>query len=693
MHLTTRLSTLLLLFAALLLGCGGGSTAPPPPTYAVTYAANGAGGGTVPVDANRYAQGGTVTVLGNTGGLTRTGYTFASWCVRADGTGSSYTQGQTFTMGGWDTTLYAAWTLNPTYTVTYDANQASSGSVPVDTTHYEVGNTVTVLGNPGTLARAGYTFAGWCLTADGTGSAYAQGQTFVMGSTNVRLFAKWSLNPTFTVTYDANQASSGSVPTDATHYEQGWTVTVLGNTGNLLRTGYTFAGWCLAQDGSGTTYGQGDTFSMGAAPVLLYAKWTLNPTYTVTYDGNGSTGGSVPVDGTHYETGFNVTVLGNTQNLVKVVSAISQVFAGWSTQTDGGGTTYAVGQTFPMGTANVTLFARWLPPYILPTAANDVSLGAGSVLVAGTRAYVVAGGLFKVLDITDPLNPILLGSVSHGFTDLRVEAQAISNNIVWCARSSSGGMGNATYVSGIDVSDPAAPVVAGSLTLQGSSSLLSNVSRVYSGYLLVHDYSRNLVYVIDISNPAVPTLFNQWGVPNMVNGGPGNMLIEGPLLYLPCGEASVFHVYDLTNLASVTLVGSVSTGDQCYGPTVKIGAYVYLTTRSDMKVIDVSNPSSPAVVGSAALTGYLKERNGRLFSFNFNGVGVPPTVRAYSLVDPVVPIVEASSTVAIPPSATSLTLSSLPMPTANWVGTYLVGLTYGSDSATSGVRALDFPVN
>ncbi len=41
--------------------------------YSVTYDANGATSGTVPVDSNSYAAGATVTVLGNTGALPRQG--------------------------------------------------------------------------------------------------------------------------------------------------------------------------------------------------------------------------------------------------------------------------------------------------------------------------------------------------------------------------------------------------------------------------------------------------------------------------------------------------------------------------------------------------------------------------------------------------------------------------------------------
>lgn len=47
----------------------------------------------------------------------------------------------------------------------------------------------------------------------------------------------------FYVTYDGNAADSGSPPTDSTFYPSGSTVTVLGNSGSLVKAGYTFGGW------------------------------------------------------------------------------------------------------------------------------------------------------------------------------------------------------------------------------------------------------------------------------------------------------------------------------------------------------------------------------------------------------------------------------------------------------------------
>ncbi len=63
-----------------------------------------------------------------------------------------------------------------------------------------------------------------------------------------------------------------------------------------MKTGYTFAGWNTQANGLGTAYSPGDTFTMGAANITLYAQWTANQ-YSVTYDGNTNTGGTAPVDG------------------------------------------------------------------------------------------------------------------------------------------------------------------------------------------------------------------------------------------------------------------------------------------------------------------------------------------------------------------------------------------------------------
>ena len=161
-----------------------------------------------------------------------------------------------------------------TYHVLYSGNENTSGSIPVDTTEYQSGDVVIVLGNIGGLIRPGYVFAGWNTATDGSGTSYAASDTFNMGSLDVTLYAMWIANPTFTVTYDGNGSTSGTVPNDGANHETGEPVTVLDNPGGLTRSGYSFAGWNTATDGSGTSYAASDTFNMGSMGVTLYAMWT-----------------------------------------------------------------------------------------------------------------------------------------------------------------------------------------------------------------------------------------------------------------------------------------------------------------------------------------------------------------------------------------------------------------------------------
>lgn len=94
--------------------------------YRVTYDGNGNNGGTVPTDNFYYSSNGStvVTVKANSGSLTKTGYTFAGWNTKADGSGDNYVAGTgTFTITA-NTTLYAKWTIS----AACDAPNAPSNS-------------------------------------------------------------------------------------------------------------------------------------------------------------------------------------------------------------------------------------------------------------------------------------------------------------------------------------------------------------------------------------------------------------------------------------------------------------------------------------------------------------------------------------------------------------------------------------
>ncbi len=172
------------------------------------------------------------------------------------------------------------------YGVTYNVNGSSSGSVPIDlASPYEPSTVVTLLGNSGNLQRTGYNFAGWNTEPNGSGTSYAATgiNTFTIGASAVTLYAQWTIR-SFTVTYGANGGTEGSVPLDvASPHQYNSAVTVLSNTGNLGRTGYTFAGWNTELNGSGTSFtaSGSESLTMGATAVILYAQWLIEPEFAV----------------------------------------------------------------------------------------------------------------------------------------------------------------------------------------------------------------------------------------------------------------------------------------------------------------------------------------------------------------------------------------------------------------------------
>ncbi|WP_340013056.1 S-layer homology domain-containing protein [Paenibacillus sp. FSL K6-1318] len=81
------------------------------------------------------------------------------------------------------------------YTLRYDGNGNTGGSVTSDIYSHVIGETVRVMGNNGVLTKDGFTFAGWNNSASGNGTDYAPGSTFVMGPTHMTLYAKWNASP------------------------------------------------------------------------------------------------------------------------------------------------------------------------------------------------------------------------------------------------------------------------------------------------------------------------------------------------------------------------------------------------------------------------------------------------------------------------------------------------------------------
>ena len=120
--------------------------------------------------------------------------------------------------------------------------------------------------------------------------------------------------------------------------------------------------------------------------ISWFANQKLTPTYTVSFDGNGTTAGG-PMASTHLSPGAT------TKLPHLVFTRAGYTFGGWNTAANGSGTSYADKANITMGSGNVTLFAQWVaPPASSAYNSNTVLLlpGDGDLLDKSVSAHTVS---------------------------------------------------------------------------------------------------------------------------------------------------------------------------------------------------------------------------------------------------------------------------------------------------------------
>ena len=319
-----------------------------PVNYTITY--NSDGGSTAPTDPGNKHIDDTITV--NSNEPTKTGYTFLGW---KDADGNIYPAGGTFKMPPNNVVLTAQWQGNA-YTLNYDANGGSAAPA-AETRNYNAQANLS-----GTApTRTGYTFQGWNTLVGGGGTAYNASASFTMPNSNTTLFAQWTAN-TYVLTYNTQ---GGSTAPSSSNKSYGASVTVSGST--PTRSGYSFAGWNTAANGTGTTYLQSAGFNMPDADVTLYAQWTKTA-FTLYYNTNGGQGvySSQPIKYTE-----SVTVDST------IPTKAGFTFSGWNTAADGSGFDYTPMGVFTLNVAaNVTLYAKWTA--VSYTVTYNANTGSGA---------------------------------------------------------------------------------------------------------------------------------------------------------------------------------------------------------------------------------------------------------------------------------------------------------------------------
>ena len=313
--------------------------------YTVRFAGNGATGGGTPDQAFQYNIGQNL----HRNGFVRDGYTFTGW-KRADNQ-QAYGDGQWVTnltaQPDGIVTMVAQWSANEAH-IRYNPNPPAgktAGGQGTPNWDGHTGDTPAIGGNGWTID--GYTFAGWTTSPDGGGTKYAPGARWAANGT-LTLYAQWTPGEAG-LTYDGNGATGGK--TDPQNGVTDQKVNVRQN--GFTRDGYTFVRWDTQADCRGKAVNPGDKWTLQGSSTL-YACWA-GVAQTLTYHGNGATGGNTAAQSGHTGDELTTNANGFTRD--------GYTFVRWDTAKDGSGIAYGEGKNgvsqYVMKPAGNDLYAIW----------------------------------------------------------------------------------------------------------------------------------------------------------------------------------------------------------------------------------------------------------------------------------------------------------------------------------------------
>jgi len=233
----------------------------------------------------------------------------------------------------------------------------------------------------------------------------------------------------------------------------------------------------------------------------------------------------------------------------------------------------STGSTFPalsgIGDArNIETIGRWF------------SGGRGSslaVTVEGATLYFNEGRTLKILDVTNPTSPEMLGLL-----ELPSEIQDIAceEGIAYVADLSAG-------LRIIDVSSPAAPVEIGSIDslFAHDVAIVGGMAYVASGY--------GGLRIIDVSDPTTPEEVGKLSTGGVAHG----VDVSGGLAFVTDKWEGLI-VVDVSEPSAPVEIGSIATPGQSWDVVVADDLAYVADSNGGLRIFDISDPTAPTEVAS-----------------------------------------------------------------------------------------------
>ncbi|MGA1983775.1 MAG: hypothetical protein ABSG84_15080 [Acidobacteriaceae bacterium] len=222
----------------------------------------------------------------------------------------------------------------------------------------------------------------------------------------------------------------------------------------------------------------------------------------------------------------------------------------------------------------------------------QVPLLGNGLWVSGQYAYVISyvgvssASTLAVVDISNPASPTIVGSTNTGTAYVNVADIKVVGNYAYVAGQST----RQSYLLVFDVSNPASPYLLSSFPADHSPQGLDVEGNFW--YETIYDPpTPSGDTTLDIYNISNPSSLSQVGTASLIGiCHPQDVTVEGTTAYVACYENSSVAVVDVSNPASPTVDGYISLPATSYPIFLESkGRYVYSisnTTGGMLSVID-----------------------------------------------------------------------------------------------------------
>ena len=212
---------------------------------------------------------------------------------------------------------------------------------------------------------------------------------------------------------------------------------------------------------------------------------------------------------------------------------------------------------------------------------------ASLVTVEEPYAYIAYESTLMVADISDPAAPEVVGTLTLDY----ISSLAAADGYVF--------VGGDDFIV-VDATDPEDPHVEATVDLLGAEQVA-----IFGNFAYVSVFYPSALRVYDISVPSSPTEVGS--LPDI--HGVTSVVVIGPYAYVPWYDSfgtppGGLKVIDVSTPSAPFVAGSVDFPDDWVGRAAVYRGYSYVVTLDGFRVIDVSTPTAPVEVGIVATPCY-----------------------------------------------------------------------------------------